>query len=591
MTTPDGTSSPRPAGDLPAASQHWYRLLFQHMSQGAFWQRADGQLIDANPAAERILGLSREQLLSRTSESAEWDVVDESGTPLPPAQHPSMRALATGEPVTGAVIGVRRAGTGERVWLEVNAVPEFEGGDTRPAGVLVTVHDVTARRRAEEALREKEAAIAFSIDAIAIAGLDGHLRYVNRAFVDLWGLESEADAVGRPAVSFWASPEAAATVMAAALDGGSWFGELEALRSDGSGCPVQVSAAMFTDAAGRPAGLLASFVDVTERRRAAEERERLREQLAQAQKMESVGRLAGGVAHDFNNMLAVILGHAEMALAEAGPNDEVRGALEEIRAAAQHSAELTHQLLAFARRQTASPRVLDLNETIAGMLSMLGRLIGEHIVLDWSPAPDLWPVRMDPGQVRQVLTNLCVNARDAMDGGGRLAIATTNHLVTTAPAPGAVPPGAYVSLCVSDTGTGMSPDVVAHVFEPFFTTKALGQGTGLGLATVYGIVKQNGGHVSVDSAPGRGTTVRLLLPRAQAAAEPAATAASFPAPTCRATPRSGSGDRTPSPAPRAPGSSPNWPRSPATWSCQSGTTRRSTRRGSTATSARTTWTP
>jgi len=243
-------------------------------------------------------------------------------------------------------------------------------------------------------------------------------------------------------------------------------------------------------------------------------------QLRQAQKMESVGRLAGGVAHDFNNMLQAILGNAALALDGMPPDSSLRDNLEEIRRAALRSADLTRQLLAFARKQTISPMVLDLNDAVSGTLKMLQRLIGEDIQLIWAPGSSLWPVKMDPSQVDQVLANLTVNARDALEGGGNVTIETANVTLDNSYSyshPECVP-GNYVMLAVSDTGEGMDEETRAHLFEPFFTTKELGKGTGLGLATVFGIVKQNNGSIDVCSEPGQGTSFKLYFPRAAAEA-------------------------------------------------------------------------
>jgi two-component system, cell cycle sensor histidine kinase and response regulator CckA len=255
--------------------------------------------------------------------------------------------------------------------------------------------------------------------------------------------------------------------------------------------------------------------DITERKRAEEEKARLQAQLNQAQKMESVGRLAGGVAHDFNNMLQAILGHTEMALRRVDPSLTLHADLLEIRKAAERSADLTRQLLAFARKQTITPKVLDLNITVAGMLKMLKRLIGEDIDLTWQPGADLWSIKMDPSQIDQILANLCVNARDAIAGVGKVSIGTTNAFFDEVYCANHAEyvPGEYVLLTVSDNGCGMNRDTLSHLFEPFFTTKELGKGTGLGLATTYGAVKQNNGFVRVDSEPGRGTTFMICLPR------------------------------------------------------------------------------
>ena len=250
--------------------------------------------------------------------------------------------------------------------------------------------------------------------------------------------------------------------------------------------------------------------DITDRKRAEAEKAALEAQLQQAQKLESVGRLAGGVAHDFNNMLAVILGHGELALDQVEAFQPVHRHLLQIEKAAGHSAELTSQLLAFARRQTIAPKVLDLNERITAILKMLQRLIGEDIALHWNQETGLWPVKIDPTQVDQLLTNLCLNARDAITGVGELTIQTRNMTLDAA---AEAAPGDYVVLAVSDTGAGMSPETLAHLFEPFFTTKELGRGTGLGLATVHGIAGQNGGFVTVSSELGVGTTFTIYLPR------------------------------------------------------------------------------
>jgi PAS domain S-box-containing protein len=245
------------------------------------------------------------------------------------------------------------------------------------------------------------------------------------------------------------------------------------------------------------------------------EQKTLEEQLRQAQKMESIGRLAGGVAHDFNNMLGIIIGHTELALGGVKPGDPLAANLREIRKAADRSADLTRQLLAFARKQIVAPRVLDLNETLEGMLKMLRTLIGEQIDLAWLPGKEVWPVRIDPSQVDQILANLCVNARDAIADVGRIAIETKNATFDEAYCslhPDSRP-GDFVMLAVSDNGAGMDRETLDRIFEPFFTTKGVGKGTGLGLATVYGIVKQNDGFVNVYSEPGTGTTFRIYLPR------------------------------------------------------------------------------
>jgi len=262
-------------------------------------------------------------------------------------------------------------------------------------------------------------------------------------------------------------------------------------------------------------GMLGIYEDITERKQ-------LKAQLMQAQKMEAIGQLAGGVAHDFNNKLAVILGYAELALMQTSEAQPLFHPLQQIQQAAESSAGLTRQLLAFARRQPVVPKVLDLNKNIHGLLQMLHRLIGVDIELVWRPGADLWPVRMDPTQMDQVLANLSVNARDAISGGGRLTIETANLTIDRADCaayPGCTP-GDYVSLTVSDNGCGMDAATQARIFEPFFTTKDVGKGTGLGLSTVFGIVQQNEGLIKVYSQPGQGTSFEIYLPRHGGAEEP-----------------------------------------------------------------------
>ena len=279
---------------------------------------------------------------------------------------------------------------------------------------------------------------------------------------------------------------------------------------------------------GRPARLVLA-TDVTERKRAEAERDTLEKQLALVQRMESIGRLAGGVAHDFNNLLVVILGHAELLLHRPAAADPAVGdSLREIRKAGERAANLTRQLLAFGRKQVLEIKTIDLNRVIAGFEGMLTRLIPESIEVTTHLAPDLGSVKADPFQIELILLNLCINARDAMPGGGRLTIETTNVSLDEEYAKGhtGVRPGPYVLLSVSDTGSGMDAEAVGKIFDPFYTTKEKGKGTGLGLSTVYGIVKQHGGNIWVYSEPGRGTTFKVYLPQAHEPAEEEATAPS-----------------------------------------------------------------
>ena len=342
---------------------------------------------------------------------------------------------------------------------------------------------------------------------------DGRFVYVNDAGCRVLGYtREELYALQVHDINPRATPERWSDVWRALKEQKRVTLESEHRRKDGSLFPVEVSCTYIVSGGKEYCNGYA--VDVTERKRSEKQREALQAQLGQAQKMESIGRLAGGVAHDFNNMLTVILGHVELGLSEAEPGSAVACDLVEIRSAAKRAAELTGQLLAFARLQTVAPKVLDLNANIADMLNVLGRLIGEEIELRWQPG-EVWPVSIDPVQIYQILANLCLNARDAIDGVGTIDIQTDTVTLSGLDRDGRVDiaAGEYVRLSVRDDGGGVSEAVMAHLFEPFFTTKEPGRGTGLGLATVYGIVTQNGGSIDVQSQVGAGTIFRVHLPK------------------------------------------------------------------------------
>jgi PAS domain S-box-containing protein len=374
-----------------------------------------------------------------------------------------------------------------------------------------------ARAEAEaaaRALRESEERHRGLVEA-SIQGIYIHrdfvIRYANPALAAIFGYDGPDELVGRE-VWMLIAPHERERMEAygrARLRGETVPPryEFQGVRKDGSLIWLETLASVTTWE-GAPA-VLATFVDITERRR-------LEEQLLQSQKMEAVGRLAGGVAHDFNNLLTVIGGRSSLLLRRLGPEDPLRRDLELIHRTVERAAQLTQQLLAFSRKQVLQPKVLDLNAVVAAMEGMLRRLIGEHIELVTQPAAGLWPVKADPNQLEQVILNLALNARDAMPAGGRLTVTTANVSIG-APGPAGsdeVAPGDYAVLTVADTGTGMEPEVLARVFEPFFTTKEVGKGTGLGLSTVYGIIKQSGGHVAAASRRGQGSVFTIYLPRA-----------------------------------------------------------------------------
>jgi PAS domain S-box-containing protein len=409
--------------------------------------------------------------------------------------------------------------------------------DSRGKADYVTgaLADITDSKLATEALERSEQHVRLLLDSISegFYGVDtqGHCILVNRACLRMLGYDTEEELLGRhihetihhtrPDGTPYPKEECR---MYEALRSGSTVANVADevfWRRDGTSFPVECSSFPILRN-GQLMGAVASFFDVTERKRAEQAQARLQAQLQQAQKMESVGRLAGGVAHDFNNMLGVILGHVELALDQVDPTQPLHADLQQVHDAAVRSADLTRQLLAFARKQTILPKVLNLGEVVASMLKMLQRLIGEDIDLRWQPGADLWRVNMDPAQIDQILANLCVNARDAISGVGRITIETGNSTLDGdyCETHAWCVPGEYARLAVSDDGCGMDSETANHIFEPFFTTKGAGEGTGLGLATVYGIVKQNHGFINVYSEPGHGATFTIYLPRYVGAAGP-----------------------------------------------------------------------
>ncbi len=412
-------------------------------------------------------------------------------------------------------------------WVHFESLPRVIDPDT----VLWTgiVYDITERKQAEETLRENENRLRFALegtnDGLWDVQMTSGTTYLSPRGCEILGYRpDEACAVA----SVWADlvhPDDLVLTyerMRAHIEGRTPIFEVEQRLRMKSGDWKWVLArgkVVARDEHGEPLRMTGTHTDLTEQKK-------LQAQLSQAQKMESVGRLAGGVAHDFNNMLSVILGHAELAQKKAPLSLSLREDLEQIQKAAERSAAIVRQLLAFARKQTVTPRVLDLNETVDSMLKMLRRLIGEEIDLIWLAGETLWPVRMDPAQIDQLLVNLCINARDAITGGGRITIETGNKIFDAAICAGhkGYVPGEYVMLTVNDDGSGMDKETRQHIFEPFFTTKEMGQGTGLGLAMVYGIVKQNAGFIDVYSEPGQGTSFKIYLPRCPGQEEQAETA-------------------------------------------------------------------
>ena len=411
--------------------------------------------------------------------------------------------------------------SGKAIPLEIS-FGEFQQNGRR--GFTAIIRDVTERQRAEETLRESEARYRGLVDN-ATFGMywvtpAGDLLYANPALAQMLGYESSEEllAVGQVTTLF-RDPTERENILAQYSKNRRVEATIEWKRKDGRVIIVRISGRHVRNPQASADCIEVIVQDITERLV-------LEKQLAQTQKFEAIGQLAGGIAHDFNNMIGAILGWADLGVEETQEGSRLRRHFEKIHQQGDRAAALTRQLLAFARRQILEPRNMDLNQSVTATLSLLERIIGSHIEIQTKLAPDLAVIRADPTQVEQVLMNLCINARDAMPGGGLLRIGTDNVEFDEkycAVQPFAQP-GNYAMLSVTDTGSGMDAAILDRIFEPFFTTKELGKGTGLGLATVLGVVRQHGGFVNVYSEPGLGTTFRVYLPVSSQSADPSAAA-------------------------------------------------------------------
>jgi two-component system, cell cycle sensor histidine kinase and response regulator CckA len=479
-----------------------------------------GRIVDANEAYARMFGYDRSELIGMSTEKfatpQSWQGLTE---------HLARRMDA---PYEG--LGVRKDGS--TFWCQVVGKPyRFKGKTYR----VSAIRDLTERKKAEEALHQsrEEYRILYeeskraedlyrsllnsSADAVVVYDVEGRTQYVNDSFTTTFGWTIEDLRDSQIAYVPESEREATMTSIRRLMEHGTPCSGFETKRTtkDGRVLEMSLSASRYHDHAGNPAGMLVVLRDITESKR-------LEEQLRQATKMEAIGRLAGGIAHDFNNLLTAVIGYSHLLMQQLPQDSSQHERLNQILLAAKRAAGLTNQLLAFSRRQLLDVKVLDINEVIRGMEEMLRRLIGEDIAFKTVLSSHLSRVKGDPGQIEQILMNLVVNSRDAMPLGGALTIETANVFLDEEYARGhsEVHAGPYVMFAVSDTGCGMNGETLSRVFEPFFTTKEKGLGTGLGLATVYGIVKQHTGHVSVYSETDRGTTFKVYLPQVDDLPEP-----------------------------------------------------------------------
>ncbi len=494
----------RQAEEVLRQSEETFRNIVQASPMGIHMYRLDGDdrliFIGANPAADRLLGVDNRDFVGKTLEEAFPGL---QGTEVPLRYR---RAARDGE----------RWQTEHIVYSDGKIAGAFEVSVFQMSAgkAAVLFNEITRRKQVEQSLRESEERFK-ALHNASFGGIGIHdkglILECNQGLAEMTGYAVD-ELIGMNGLLLIA-PESRDMVMGKIVAGDERPYEAMGVRKNGEQFPLRIEGRNIPFR-GRQVRCV-EFRDISESKSHEAERERLQAQLVQAQKMESVGRLAGGIAHDFNNMLGVILGHVELAMFRVAAGHPLEAGLREIRKAAQRSADLTRQLLAFARKQTVTPKVLDLNQTVAGMLTMLRRLIGEDVELRWLPGQDCGAITIDPSQIDQILANLCINARDAISDTGTITIETGGAVLDKAYCAAHVGfvPGEYTVLTVSDSGCGMDAEMRSHLFEPFFTTKEVGKGTGLGLAMVYGIVKQNDGFINVYSEPGLGSTFRIYFPR------------------------------------------------------------------------------
>ncbi len=502
-------------------SERRFRLLAENALDVVWSMGFDGRFTYVSPAVETLQGYSPaevlklplQEVLGREALKLVGDEMASILGDLDAGRDPSGRS--------GLFEIEQPCKDGSTVWTEISVgAMRDEGG--KAIGIQGVTRNITKRKRAEQLLRESARLLRIAGRMARLGGWSADLSNMQMVWSDVAAAIHEMPEGWSPSVEeglgFYAPEWRArmATVFGAcALDGTPYDEEMEIVTARGRRVWVRTIGEAIRDESGSIRKVQGAFQDITDRKLAEEERKRLQSQLLQSQKIESIGRLAGGVAHDFNNLLSVVLSYARFAMETVPEGDPLRADLDEIARAGERAAALTRQLLAFSRKQVLEPEVLSLNEVIAGIESMLRPLLGEDIDMELRLCEGRDGIMADPGQIDLVIMNLAVNARDAMPRGGKLIIETA-HVELDGHVGGE--PGRFVVLSVTDTGTGMDAATEEHIFEPFFTTKEKGKGTGLGLSTVYGIVKQSGGNISVDSEPGRGTTFKVYLPWVDAAA-------------------------------------------------------------------------
>jgi two-component system cell cycle sensor histidine kinase/response regulator CckA len=507
----DDTRRKEAEAELRLAERELERML-QTMVDGMVKVDAEGEISYANRAAERILGIRRGGMEGRQYDAPDWRQIDDEGRAFPPEELPLRRALEERREIREVEHGIVREG-GKVTWLSVNAAPLIDDEGTLH-GALASFRDVSEHRHDQEERRRLADLVESSSSFIGVASLDGRVLYVNQAGQKMIGLEP-GHLPEDTTIELLLLPERRelfeGTVLPAVLEEGEYHGE-GFLRSFGGLPPVEVRYRTFTihsHRTGQVVNLAVVAEDIREQRRMERALEESEERFRELRRLEAIGRLAGGIAHEFNSLMTSVLGYSELSLEESGVPEEVRENLQSIHTSARRAAVLTEELLSFSRRQLLRPEEIELNGWIASVAAALKTRLGPGVRLEIAPQRAHCPVRIDPRHFEKAILRLADNSTAAMPDGGTFTLSLT---VEEPQLPGELPLSDYACLAVSDTGCGMDAETRSRAFEPFFTTRRFGEAQGMGLASVYGTVRQSGGHVTVDSTPGVGTTFRIYLP-------------------------------------------------------------------------------